>query len=389
MSRRSLLAGCFAALYMASTFTATAAAETTIELTVGTEPVESITTQLGARVSGAESGDDVWLVTKPTGGERCATNPQADRGNSISEDLVSTEGGTFTSSHNYNYEKAGAYLLCGWVTRGSGENVLAHAETTLSVRLPHLALSVSAPASVAIEQAFQLVTTAQAETSRAAWEYLLPNTGDGCPANAAAADSASAAEEVFGDWQVVGGPVSQTRNESLASPGAYLVCAYFEYPGRESPPELAASAPLVVLAPPPPCVVPSLVSHASLASVEQSIQAASCTVGKVSHAASTTVPRGDVISLGQTSGAKLAHGAAIAILVSAGRPCIVPYVKRSTGLKKAERQLAGADCTAAISYVRSRRVPRDRVVGLGVRAYTRLSPRARVRLLVSSGRGRG
>jgi len=387
MSRRSLVAACCTALLIASIFTATAAAETTIALTVGTEPVESITTQLGAKVSGAESGDYVWLATKPTGGERCAANPQADHGEGIANDFVDTEG-TFTDSRNYTYEKAGTYLLCGWVTRGSDENVLAQAETTLSVRLPHLALAVSAPSSVAAGQTFQVLTTAQAETSRTVWEYLLPNTGDGCPANAEAAESASRVEGVLDDWQVVGGPVSQTRNETLANPGAYLVCAYFEYPGLESPPELAANASLVVLAPPPPCLVPSLVSHPPLASVEQSLLAASCTVGAVRHAASMTVPRGDVISLGQASGTTLAHGAAVAIAVSAGRPCIVPLVKRSTGLKKAERQLAASDCTASVTYVRSRSVPRGRVVGLGVRARTKLSPRARVRLLVSSGRGR-
>jgi len=54
--------------------------------------------------------------------------------------------------------------------------------------------------------------------------------------------SASGSRGILSPWNVTGGPLAESRNESLASPGAYLVCAYFEYLSTEAPAELSASA---------------------------------------------------------------------------------------------------------------------------------------------------
>jgi hypothetical protein len=263
---------------------------------------------------------------------------------------------------------------------------LTFAEASFTVRTPHLALSISVPATVLPSQTFQVTTTAQAETERQVWEYVMPNTG-GCPANADAASRASGENEILGYWNVIGGPITETKNQSLTTLGSYLFCAYFQYPNREAVPELSASAQTRVVLPPPPCVVPAFQRGAGLASVEQSITAASCSVGKIHYTASSRVGRGGVISLSPATGTKLGTGAAVDIIVSAGRACIVPAIAAGISLAKAERQITAANCTVgAVSHVHSRRVRRGRVLSLAPRPHTRLSPRAKVRVLVSAGR---
>jgi len=323
--RLLLMSVCVSALLSLCAVSAAAAAPR-LELTVGSEPVESVATQFGGVVSGATKGDGLWVTIQPAGGERCAANPITDHGNNVIEAYL-TETGPFTASHNYTFQTAGSYILCGWVTGTEGyEHAVAAAEKPVTVRQPHLTLSVYAPAGVSPGQTFQITTTAQTETTRAVWEYLLPSTGDGCAANAQAASEAAGVMELIGYWNVIGGPSIETKNETLTAPGIYEVCAYIEYPGRESPPEATAVTQMEVVPPPPQAPPPP--------------------------------------------------------------PCVVPVVKRRSTLARVERQLTAAHCTLAIRHLHSRRVPRGRVIGLTLRAHTRLAPNARVTVLVSSGRRR-
>jgi hypothetical protein len=374
-----------AGVVLALSAAANALAAPTIELTRGTaEPVESVTTQLGAVVSNA--GNDYFrLHVKPTGGEGCGANAQADHGASVISELVSSASNPVHSSQNWTFQTAGNYKVCAWVTT-SAEEVLAFAETTFAARIPRLALSISVPAGVQPQQAFQVSTTAQAETERQVWEYVMPNTGAGCPANAAAARNASGESQILGYWNVTGGPFTETKNESLGSPGSYLFCAYFEYPNTESPPELSATAQTNVLPPPPPCVVPAFHLGASLARVEQSIVAASCSVGKINYSASSSIGRGRVLALSPRTGTKLGPRAPVSIVVSAGKPCVVPAVHAGSTVGHVKHLLAAADCRAVIAHAHSRHVKRGRVIGLGSGAHSRLFPLSRVRVVVSVGR---
>lgn len=376
-----------AVLAAAIALPASALGAPTIELTRGNaEPVESITTQLGAVVNNATSEDRFFLHVESSGSAGCAANPDADAGEVVIDDYLTNEQDPATFSQNWTFQLAGSYRVCGWVTTGNSEEVLQSADTTFSVRQPHLTLSVSAPATVAPHQTFQVVTTAQAETERAAWEYLLPNGGDGCPENASAADNASENHTILSSWNVTGGPLTESSNQTLETPGPYLVCAYFEYPNSESPPELTASAPLTVVAPPPPCVVPTFAFGSPLSSVEDSLHAASCSVGPLHYAASTSVARGRVLALSPVPGTRLGTGAAVAIDVSAGRPCVVPFVRAGTNVGHVERLLAAAHCGFVVVHARSRKVHRGTVVGLGSRAHSHLFPLTRVHIVVSSGR---
>ncbi len=366
-------------LILGAAATAAANSGAKVVLTFGSaEPVESVTTQLGAEVTNG-GGDWFVLHVKPTGGEGCNANPDADNGETVIRNPVTSESNPATLTQNWTFQLAGSYRVCAWV---EGENkIVASAESTFHVRPPHLSISISVPPAVSVGQTFQVVTTAQAETERQLLEYIVPNTNNTCPANAAASASAPGNRTVLNDWSVNGGPFTETRNESLDAAGRYLVCAYFEYPSNESVPELASSAVTSVV---PPCVVPAFSLGAALVSVEAQLRSASCSVGKLHYAASSNVRVGGVLGLSPRPGTNLAAGAAVTVDVSAGRPCIVPSVRPGANVRRVERQLASADCTFVVARSRSHRVHRGSVVGLGSRAGSHLFPRTSVRIIVAS-----
>ncbi len=388
--KRFALSSCLITLIASLAFASTALAAPTLELTRGSvEPVESIATQLGAVVT---NGGSMFftLHVRPAGGAGCSANPRADSGEGvIDSQSISSETNPVTETSNRTFESAGSYKACAWVTKDfGGEEVQAFAEATFTVRKPHLALSIAVPPTALPSQTFQITTTATAETARQAWEYVMPNTG-ACPANANAASRTAGEREILGYWNIIGGPLTETKNQSLETPGSYLVCAYFQYPNQEAAPELSASAQMSVVAPPPPpppCVVPAFHRGAKLASVEQSIRAASCSVGKVRYTASTSVGRGGVISLGAVAGTKAANGAPVNLVISAGRPCVVPSLRRGSSVGRAKRLLAAGNCSAVIAHTHSRHVRRGKVVRLGARAHSRLYPLSKVSIVVSTGR---
>jgi hypothetical protein len=253
--------------------TATAASGSTMSITVGPEPTESITTQLGVTGIVTTPRSNVELKVQPAGGEQCGANFSADGGTTVIQPGFFTsylEAGTYSEAGNWTFESAGSYLLCGWMREtvegeglfGSGE-VVASAKLLITVRPPHITLSISAPASVAPSTTFQIATTARAETSRKVYEYIEPQTGRGCPANAAAAASTAGSTLINwpaagSPWQVDGGPFTETVNETASGAGVLLVCAYAEYPTAESAPEAVASSAISVMKPQAVCVVPKL-----------------------------------------------------------------------------------------------------------------------------------
>jgi hypothetical protein len=309
-----------------------AAVASTMTLTIGSEPVESITTQVSATGTDASIENDLSVKVQPTGGEPCGANNAADNGETVITEFAGQGNGPHSESANWTFRSAGSYLVCGWLTDDTqtGDPVVAKAELTVSVRQPHIALTIGAPATVLTGQTFQITTTAQAETSRTVYEYIEVNTGDGCPANAQAAASTSGESEIFWphqdlqEWNVDGGPFTEAVNAALEHTGSYLACAYAEYPNSESAPEATATATISVVTPPPPppppCVVPAFGSRMRLSAVEQRLRATHCTVGKIEYALSKRVQRGSVIRLSSRPGTKLSAQAAVAIVVSKGHP---------------------------------------------------------------------
>lgn len=316
----ALAAVSFAGLGLATS----AWAAPTVAISVGPDPTESITTQLGVTGEGVEGANDLEMTVKPTGGEGCGANRSADRGQTV---VNSSESGHRTVTENWTFETAGSYLVCAWLMEfSSGESkVLATNSATVAVRPPHLSIALGAPPVVRPKQTFQIATTAQAETRRTIYEYIVPNTGRGCAANAQAAAETPGEIHVdfpkqFGDWSLIGGPFTETSNIELQTVGSYLSCAYFEYPNSSTPPEMTALVAFAVVKPPPPCLVPHPTRHTTLGSIERRLLSAHCKIGKVRSASSSHVPRGIVIALSPAPGSHRANGSAVNILVSKGRP---------------------------------------------------------------------
>ncbi|HTZ86054.1 MAG TPA: hypothetical protein VMB05_05235 [Solirubrobacteraceae bacterium] len=393
MSKKSIASICAVAACSLIVLSASAAAAPTLTLSTGADPVESVTTQVIAMGSSGSSDTGLSVTVKPTGGQGCAANFEADRsggGETVFQSVTLKEG-PFTESTNETFSRAGSYLLCGWLNdfAQSGSPVVATAFQTVAVRPPHLLLTVSAPSTVSTGQAFQIATTAQAEVNRYAYEFVLPSTGRGCPANAGAASSASGESRIYwpnhgSSWGVNGGPFSESVNETLRTAGQYLVCAYVEYPSEESPPEISASATVTAVSPPPPCIVPSYSSVTRLHDAEQAIRASGCAVGKVRRVASRRIRAGYVIGLGATPGTHFAPGTPINMTVSTGPPCIVPFVAAGTTLGRTELRLLANHCAVGkVSLARSRRVRHGRVVRLGARTGQVLASHTPIAILLS------
>jgi len=68
----------------------------------------------------------------------------------------------------------------------------------------------------------------------------------------------------------------------------------------------------------PPCIVPN-VRGRTLASARSALGRANCTVGRIARRASTTVPKGRLISTTPRAGARLANRGRVNLVVSSGR----------------------------------------------------------------------
>ncbi|HEY5198047.1 MAG TPA: hypothetical protein VIJ51_13585 [Solirubrobacteraceae bacterium] len=368
---------------------ASAQAAATISLTVGPDPTESIATQLGATGATASSNDRLFLAVLPTGAQACAANYEAETGEStVASPFENTP--TYSETDNFTFDTAGSYILCGWLENETGSSPVidAQASETIVVRLPHLSIAIAVPPTVQAGQVFQAVTTAQAETNRSLYVETVPNTGDGCPANDGAADSTPGDEGIV-NQEVDGGPQAISENQSFSTAGSYLFCAYFEYPERQSPPEAVASAMTTVVAPPPPpppCVVPTISLGAPVATAEQSLHAADCSVGAVSYAASHSVKRGGFIATNPSAGTSLAAGAAVKLVISNGPPCIVPAIVHSETLAGVKRKLAAAACALGrVIHPHTRAVKLGHLVGFLPASRTHLSPYSKVEVEISAG----
>jgi hypothetical protein len=397
MRRKSLLVTCLVGSSLLGALgPSPAVASPSLVLATAPDPAESITTQVIAKGTSEDNQTVLSISVKPTGGQACAPNASADSGTRPFE-RPDVEEAAFSKSFNYEFANAGSYLLCAWLNDNAQPDspVVATSSLTVAVRPPHLSLSVSAPPAVQTGQTFQLVMTAQAEVARNVSVFVLPNTGRGCPANVAAAGS-TAGESIVdfpahgfsSGWLVNGGPFSEQVNETLNSPGQYLVCGYVQYQSTQSVPEITASTAITAIAPPPPCVAPSYSSTVTkLKAAEQAIRISGCAVGKIRHLASRKVRAGYIIGFSAAAGTHLPSGAAINVSVSTGPPCIVPRVSPGTALSLAERRLLANHCSVGkLSTTRSRHYRHGHVLRLGARTGQVLASHAPIAIVVAARR---
>ncbi|HEY2718693.1 MAG TPA: PASTA domain-containing protein [Solirubrobacteraceae bacterium] len=367
-----------------------------LTLSTAADPAESITTQIVASGTSSDKQTELAVTLKPTGAQACGANYQADAsagGVTVYFGESDVAEGPFSQSTNHTFDDAGSYLLCGWLIDDSqaGNPTVATASLTVAVRPPHLSLSVAAPTSVAVGQTFQLVTTAQAEVERSVEVFVIPDTGRNCPANASAAGTTAGvlsvdfpAHSFSSSWRVIGGPFSETVNETLKSAGQYFVCGYVQHSSDQNPPEITAIATITAVAPAPPCVVPDYSTSTKLKTAEQAIRASGCAVGKVRRIPSRRVRTGYVISFSTRAGTHLSPGAPINVNVSTGPPCVVPHVSAGTTLGFAEHRLLANHCAiGTIGSARSRRYRRGRVLRLGARSGQVLASHAAITITIA------
>jgi hypothetical protein len=190
------------------------------------------------------------------------------------------------------------------------------------------------------------------------------------------------------DGQNVDGPFSIPETVTEEKAGNYIVCLWLASSDSDTSPVAGPQPePFTVAVPPPPCTVPKLPAHTSLASAKARIVARHCTVGTETLASSLSVPNGDVIALSPSSGT-LAPGATVNLVVSSGKPpCVVPVAKSS--LSATERAVNAAYCTVGrLLHVHNAHIPRGSVVRVSPAPGTRLAYGAAVNITISKGRAK-
>jgi hypothetical protein len=87
------------------------------------------------------------------------------------------------------------------------------------------------------------------------------------------------------------------------------------------------------------CVVPN-VAGKTLAAAKTALANAHCAVGTVTQAASTKVPKGDVISQSPAAGKQLAYGSKVSLVVSSGPPTARPrqHAARAERARRSSRR---------------------------------------------------
>lgn len=336
-----------------------------------------------------QAPEHVYIKYRNPGGEPCASTADADRGSWFENyspytyDDGPEVNGEQSFSNAGTWPTGGTFVFCIWVAKGA-ETIVTPITQTITFRSPTGTITATVnPATPKPGEKATVTVTGVSEASERIYAKVHMAGSTGC----APTYQAESGENLI-EGTIVNGSFSVQAMTTQSKVGQYVICLWLASSGSDTTP-IAGPQPetFTVVSPPPPCVVPKVTSGASLASVEQEIRAASCTVGNISSVANTNVARGGVLSLNPAPGTKLSVGAAVSIVESAGRPCVVPVVEAGSPLVHVEHQLATADCTASIIYVHSRRVSRGRAIGLSSPPHARLAPRARVRVIVSVGRG--
>jgi hypothetical protein len=235
------------------------------------------------------------------------------------------------------------------------------------------------PASPQVSEAATLTITGSSEAPKRVYATYRLTGGAPC---AISYDADSGRGVVNGTN--VNGAFSFTQSLTISTSGTYMLCMWLADASNDSAPVAGPQSATFVV--PTPCIVPELSPGATLTTVRSQLAAANCAVGTTTREASTTIKNGRLIRLGSTPHASLAPGAPISVVLSSGRPCVVPSSPAGLTLRRAKSRLKAAGCTAgSVSRVRSAR-RKGTVVSFSPRAGKTLASRAVVKIRVSRGR---
>jgi len=363
------------------------------------DPVANVGRTLSLRGK-ASAPRRIFVRFRAPGGAACTPSASSDAGRALGHDgsrFYGSSGGDapyYGSSVNGDFdisragrwtEGAGTFMFCIWIADSSST---ATTPITQTITFRASNGTVSSAVSPSTLQPTQLGTLTVTGTTEAPAEiYVKTRAAGGAPcASTFAADPGS---EIL-DGRNVDGTFSQQTTISREEPGTYLVCTWLAESSSDTTPiagpqpttfQVAAPPP-----PPPPCIVPALAPGTSVAEATGALTAANCTVGRRRYALSRSYARGTVIRLGSSSGTTLPNRAAVDLLISRGRPCLVPRAQRGLSLRRARSRIRSAGCRAGrVRRVRSSR-RRGTVVRFSPRAGTHLAGGSVVRIYVSRGR---
>lgn len=314
-SPRSFRRGLLAALVGGAALAAPAgAAASSMSITGPAEVLESTSAEINVKAS-LDAAAYVEVKIRPVGAP-CAPNAASDPG-SLLLDRSAIEA-TFAATAVRGFEQAGQYLVCGWArdTTTVDSPVVASASTTLTVRPPKLSLAMTVRPFVPVDDLFTVATVATAEIERFAYVGIVPNMGQGCPANYGALQRAKGSVPVLDQAgiKVVGGPMTIREQISMPKAGKFLACGYFHHGMIETAPQATAKVEFVVAQ---SCEVP-VVAGTTLARAKKLLKKANCTVGKTKKAKSSKVKKGRVVKASKKAGTVLAPGATVALTISKG-----------------------------------------------------------------------
>jgi hypothetical protein len=329
----------------------------------------------------------IYIRYRPAGGAPCAPSASSDSGiGSWSLDDYSGDtfndtsvNGDFTLRKTGVWRTAGTFTFCMWLA--ASENAVATPiRQDITFRAPTGVVSGSiSPVSPQVDQAATVTFTGSSEAPKRVFATYRLTGGAPC----AVSYSADSGRGLV-DGTNVNGAFSFTQSLTVAAPGTYMICMWLADAGDDSAP--IAGPQTATFTVPAPCIVPELAAGSTLSTVRSRLTGAHCALGKTSRRSSTSIKRGRLIRLGSAGGAVRAPGAAVSVVLSTGRPCVVPASVAGLSLTRAKARLKSAGCTAgAVKRVRSAR-RRGTVVSFSPRSGRKLPSRAVVGIRVSRGR---
>ena len=335
-------------------------------------------------------GKYLYVLVRPAGGAPCAPSASSDAGTtsyygSFYGDNIngSSVNGNFTRRLTGTWNTPGSFMFCIWLASSSSAPATPITQV-VTFRRPTGTISATvSPIAPLADQTATVTITGSSEAIKYVYATIRPAGGAPC----ATSYSADSGRGLVSGTRV-NGAFSVAATTSQSTPGDYLICLWLADSSSDGAPVAGPQpATFTVTAPPRPCVVPALPQFTPLASYLAALSAANCVAGSQRYTSSRTSPRGTVIKATPSPGTTLAPSAAVALLISSGKPCVVPFVRRGARLKGAKAKLRAAGCTPGkVRKVRSAR-RRDTVVGFTPKSGTRLSPRAVVGIRISRGRG--
>jgi len=342
----------------------------------------------------APVGEEIFVKYRAPGGAACAPTAHSDSGSLVpNEDgdyswYGSAVNGSFSLQHADTWEPAGTFVFCIWLA--PDETTVATPITqTITFRPPTGTITATvSPSTPTVDQQATATITGMSEAPEEVYAAIRVAGGAPC-APTYEADTGSG----LVNGRDVNGAFSVSATFTEESAGSYVLCLWLASSSTDVSPVAGPQPETFSVVnvptpppPPPPCVVPAFGLANSLALVVASIHSGDCSVGRVAYSANVNVPRGDVVSLSPAPGTQLTAGSPVVVVVSTGRPCVAPSVRRGTRLSVVQRAIRAGHCSVGRSIgVHSAHVPKGTVVALTVRAGARLGTGALIGLVISSG----